>query len=210
VGDFVPIPVYDDYQARATLALRKDEELSANFLGSDDKLRRTIPSDDPAERRVENTDTSYWRVMVRYARLMPDGASVLVTPSLGFDKSRSLSLFGKVPGGGGSGHRAIRPARLLRGKVGPRTTLSLGLDFAGRGITASRNGSVNLPAREGDVAVFGQPPGDDIAADSWTVNLLSAAPYVAAELVVGGLTLTPGLRFGALHHRRQPHHPAVR
>ena len=27
VGDFVPIPRYDDYQARATLSLRKDEEI---------------------------------------------------------------------------------------------------------------------------------------------------------------------------------------
>src|SRR5262249_22923302 len=48
VGDFVPIPRYDDYQARAMLSLRPDEELAATFLASDDHLRRTIPSDDPA------------------------------------------------------------------------------------------------------------------------------------------------------------------
>jgi hypothetical protein len=195
VGDFVPIPVYDDYQARATLALRRDEELSATFLGSDDKLRRTIPSDDPAERRVENTDTSYRRVIVRYARLMPDGASVLVTPSLGFDESHSLSLFGKVPVAVDLDTVQYALRASYRRRVGPRTTLSLGVDLAGRSITARRNGSVNLPAREGDIAVFGQPPGDDIAADGWTVNLLSAAPYLAAEIAVGGLTITPGLRF---------------
>src|SRR5580692_10127212 len=36
VGDFVPIPRYDDYQARATLSLRQDEELALTFLASDD------------------------------------------------------------------------------------------------------------------------------------------------------------------------------
>src|SRR5205085_2754220 len=45
VGDFVPIPRYDDYQARATLALREDEQLSVLFLGSDDHLARSIFSD---------------------------------------------------------------------------------------------------------------------------------------------------------------------
>ena len=58
VGDFVPIPRYDDYQARATLSLRQDEELSATFLASDDHLRRAIPSDDPLEVRSQNTDLS--------------------------------------------------------------------------------------------------------------------------------------------------------
>ena len=48
VGDFVPIPRYDDYQARATLSLRRDEELALTFLASDDHLRRAIPSDDPS------------------------------------------------------------------------------------------------------------------------------------------------------------------
>ena len=34
----------------------------------------------------------------------------------------------------------------------------------------ARVGSVNLPAREGDITVFGQPPGDDVNADDWNVT----------------------------------------
>src|SRR5262245_49043449 len=59
VGDFVPIPVYDDYQFRLNAALRKDEMLSLLFLAADDTLRRSIPSDDPAQVRSESTDTSF-------------------------------------------------------------------------------------------------------------------------------------------------------
>jgi TonB family protein len=195
VGDFVPIPVYDDYQARASLALRRDEDLTATFLASDDQLRRTIPSDDPGERRIESTDASYKRMILRYTRLLPDGASVAVTPSLGFDRSRSLARFGKVPVALDldSVQYALRAS--YRRRLGPRTTVALGVDVQGRAVDARRSGSVSLPAREGDVTVFGQPPGDDIAADDWRVNVLAAAPYATAEITLGPLTITPGLRF---------------
>ena len=53
----------------------------------------------------------------------------------------------------------------------------------------------NLPAREGDITVFGQPPGTDLASDHWKVNMLSTAPYVFAEINIGRWTLTPGFRF---------------
>jgi TonB family protein len=195
VGEFVPIPRYDDYQARASLALRKDEELVASFLASDDHLQRTIPSKDPTERRVQNTDLSYKRFILRYSRLMPDGASAAITPSVGFDRSRSLSIFGKVPVDLDLKTVQYATRGSYRRRVGGKTTLSLGLDLQGRSITARRSGSVTLPAREGDVTVFGQPPGDDIAADDWKVNIVSAAAYAQAEIGIGSLSITPGVRF---------------
>jgi TonB family protein len=195
VGEFVPIPRYDDYQARASLALRKDEELVATFLASDDHLQRTIPSKDPTERRVQNTDSSYKRFILRYTRLMPDGASAAVTPSVGFDDSRSLAIFGKVPVDLDLKTVQYATRGSYRRKVGSRTTLSMGLDLQGRSISARRSGSVTLPAREGDITVFGQPPGDDIAADAWKVNIVSAAAYATTEIGVGNLTITPGVRF---------------
>ena len=75
VGDFVPIPRYDDYQARATLALRQDEELSLTLLASDDHLRRAIPSDDPSRGARAEHRHGWKRVILRYARLLPDGAA---------------------------------------------------------------------------------------------------------------------------------------
>jgi len=193
VGDFVPIPRYDDYQARATLSLRQDEELALTFLASDDHLRRAIPSDDPSEVRAQNLDSGWKRVILRYARLLPDGASVVVTPSFGFDSSSNQELFGSTPVDvrQSTYQYALRAA--YRRKVGQSTTLAFGVDMQAQSSTLDRNGSLTLPAREGDPFVFGQPPRNDIASDHWNVLVVDTAPYAIAEINLGRLSLVPAL-----------------
>jgi TonB family protein len=195
VGDFVPIPRYDDYQARATYAVSQDEEVAATFLAADDHLQRTIPSDDPAEVRTQNTDSTYKRFILRYSRLLPDGASFVVTPSFGYDSNANEEHFGATPVrlATSTWHYALRAS--YRRRLATSTTLTFGLDAQGRTISANRVGSVNLPAREGDIVVFGQPPASDVNADSWGVTMIDTAPFATAEIVVGRLTLIPGLRF---------------
>jgi TonB family protein len=195
IGDFFPIPVYDDYQVRAQLTLRKDEEVSATFLASDDHLRRTIAATDPAEARAQENDLAYKRIFVRYTRLMPDGASVTVTPSLGWEKSRISGTFGadRVNLDQTTWQYALRTA--YRRKLAAPLTMTLGLDLQARQTRSLRNGSVNLPAREGDITVFGQRPGPDTASDDWQVLTLSPAAFVVTDIVAGPLTITPGLRF---------------
>ena len=58
-----------------------------------------------------------------------------------------------------------------------------------------RDGSLTIPAREGDITVFGQPPGDDTNTDTWTALILNVAPYASLDFDWGPMTLTPGLRF---------------
>jgi TonB family protein len=195
VGDFVPIPRYDDYQARATLAMRPDEELAVTFLASDDHLRRAIPSDDPTEVRSENTDTGWKRLIVHYTRLLPDGASIAVTPSIGYDSSNDTELFGSTPVDLKSSAWQYALRGTYRRKVAPTTTLSFGIDMQARATTLDRIGSLTLPAREGDITVFGQPPRNDIAADHWNVLVVDTAPFLNAEINIGRLSLVPGLRF---------------
>ncbi len=208
VGDFVPIPRYDDYQARATLSLRQDEELALTFLGSDDHLRRAIPSDDPSEVRSQNIDSGWKRVILRYARLLPDGASVVVTPSFGFDSSSNQELFGSTPVDvrQSTYQYALRAA--YRRRVGGSTTLSFGVDMQAQSSTLDRNGSLTLPAREGDPFVFGQPPRNDIASDHWNVLVIDTAPYAIAEISLGRLSLVPGLRFEPVLIEGSPSLPA--
>jgi TonB family protein len=208
VGDFVPIPRYDDYQARATLALRQDEELAVTFLASDDHLRRAIPSDDPSQVRSENTDTSWKRLIVHYTRLLPDGASIAVTPSIGFDSSNDTELFGSTPVDLQSSAWQYGLRGSYRRKLAASTTLSFGVDLQARAATLDRVGSLTLPAREGDVTVFGQPPRNDIAADHWNVTTVDTAPYANAEINVGRLSLVPGLRFEPLLIEGSPSLPA--
>ena len=195
VGDFFPIPRYDDYQARVALTLGKDEELSATFLASDDHLTRTVPSSDPYAVKTQDTNVLYRRLIVRYTRLLPDGSSIVFTPSFGYDSNQSLWNFGGTPLLLNVDAWQYAARASYRRRVGSSVTLSMGLDFQGRSTSAERLGSINLPAREGDITVFGQPPGNDLNLDRWKVTTLAAAPYAFAEILLGRLTITPGLRF---------------
>ncbi len=208
VGDFVPIPRYDDYQARATLALRPDEELALTFLASDDHLKRAIPSDDPNEVRTQNIDGGWKRIILRYARLLPDGASVVVTPSFGIDTSSNQELFGSTPVDVRSTTYQYALRAAYRRRVSLSTTLSFGLDMQAQSSTLDRNGSLTLPAREGDPFVFGQPPRNDIASDHWNVLVIDTAPYANAEITAGRLSLVPGLRFEPVLIEGSPALPA--
>jgi len=208
VGDFVPIPRYDDYQARATLSLRQDEELALTFLASDDHLRRAIPSDDPSEVRAQNIDSGWKRVILRYARLLPDGASVVVTPSFGFDSNSNQELFGSTPVDVRQSTYQYGLRAAYRRRVGSSTTLAFGVDMQAQSSTLDRSGSLTLPAREGDPFVFGQPPRNDIASDHWNVLVVDTAPYAIAEINLGRLSLVPGLRFEPVLIEGSPALPA--
>ncbi len=195
VGDFVPIPRYYDAQAVAQADLGKDEALQVIGMLSDDTLDRTIPSDDPSAVRKEKTHTAFWRALAEYKQLFPDGASFVVTPSVGVDTSEVTASFGDVP----TELHTVSDRYALRGayrrKAGRWATLQLGTDALITHTTVTRSGSVTLPAREGDVTVFGQPPDAQVNADTWTVNEVGVAPFATAQITAGKLELQPGMRF---------------
>jgi TonB family protein len=194
VGEFVPIPRYDDYQARIAGTLRKDEKLEAVFLASDDALTNTIPSQDPTEIRSQTQTTSYKRFFLRYSHVLDDGASVLVTPSFGYDTNRQTSLFGPTPAtlDVSSWSYALRAS--FRQKIARPVVMTLGTDLQGTLSTSSRVGSLTIPPREGDIVVFGQAPGNGVNADSWTNHIASAGEYANFEITGGPLRVIPGLR----------------
>jgi TonB family protein len=198
VGDFFPLPRYRDGQLKATLALGRDEELSALVLTSSDELRRTVPSQDPAQLRSESTERSFWRVLLPYRRTLASGASVQVTPSFGVDRSRQATAFGAVPTDlrVDTQRVALRASyrQRIAGEASRPTTLTLGIDVQSSAAEVARSGSITLPPREGDVFVFGQPPGDDVNADTWSTHTVNAAPFATVELPLGAWTVSPGLR----------------
>jgi TonB family protein len=194
VNDFVPIPRYHDAQALAALALGKDETLTLIFLESNDRLKRTIDSTDPNEVRSEETEVGFWRVYLHYRNLLADGSSLTITPSFGRDVATTDERFGAVPTTLDQKRWRFGLRTALRRRLEPWITLSAGLDLAFTATEVTRFGTASLPAREGDVTVFGRPPGEDIASDTWTVRTLGIAPFVTTELSFGPLSLAPGLR----------------
>jgi TonB family protein len=194
IGDYFPIPRYDDYQGMVNVKLRKDEQIDIIFLGSDDHLRRTIPSSDPAEVRSENDDTTFYRGFIRYSRLLPDGASLVITPSIGYDISKSITRFGPVPTTSDATAWRYGLRSSYRRRLAKFVTLSLGLDMQGTATHSERSGSLDIPPREGDIFVFGRPPGDDVNADNWRNHIVDVGPYIFAEFTIGKFTFVPGLR----------------
>lgn len=198
VQAFVPLPRYDDYQLKATVRLRSRETLSLLFLGADDALRRSVFAGDPSQARSDSLARSMWRLALHYVRDV-DGAHVEVTPFVGLDRNHTAEQFGATPANLAVDDWTLGlRASYRRPVVGRRLVLVFGLDVLDTHATVARFGSLTIPPREGDPYVFGQPPGTDVASDHFGVQELDAAPYLAAELRLGPLTITPGLRFDAL------------
>ena len=72
----------------------------------------------------------------------------------------------------------------------------VGIDAESRETGHRREGTLALPAREGDATVFGQSPSDRVNTDAWETELYAAAAYAHADLSLldDRLLVSPGLR----------------
>jgi hypothetical protein len=195
--DLFPIPRYADAQLRARLRLSESETLRATVLYADDRLERVQPAVDPQEVRREQRGRTFYRVALDYTRLLAGGGRVTVTPYGGLDEEARQDLFGPTP------TRLDRRAWIYglrvhyERRLHPRVLLLAGLDWRGERTQLARTGSLTLPAREGDLYVFGQPPGSDVNADAWTTHIVDVAPWLLGELLLGPLKISPGVRLDA-------------
>ncbi len=212
IGDVFPIPRYRDAQLKATIDLRKREALDTVVLASTDELDRTVASPDPAKTRVEGTSSGYWRIYARYTNVADNGDTTVLTPFVGQDKSALAQRFGGTPARLDLDTNKYGVRGTLRSRVNGRLTIVTGVDALGAATKVKRQGSLTLPAREGDIAVFGQPPGDELAADTWSTHILDLAPHAYADIKLGPVTLTPGIRFDAFlieGSRKEPTPPTI-
>ncbi|MEO7108916.1 MAG: TonB family protein, partial [Polyangiaceae bacterium] len=194
VGDYFPIPRYNDFQAKASIDLRRGEQLDVVFLSSRDDLTRTVPSSDPAETKSESTHNGFERFYLRYRNVNGAGDVITATPFVGYDFNNATTAFGGTPtellvGAWKYGIRTSYQTHLF-----PRVEFTAGLDALGAFSDLTRSGSLTLPPREGDITVFGQPPGDAVNSDSWSSHILNVGPHAIADIGIGPLTVTPGIR----------------
>lgn len=194
LGDTFPIPRYRDGQLKATIDLRKNESLDLVFLYSGDALDRTVDSPDPAKRKVETTSSSFWRVYGRYSKVSDRGDTVIVTPFFGRDSSSLAQRFGGTPTHLDNDSTRYGLRTSLKSPIANYLTVNAGLDALGTAATITHDGSLTLPPREGDIAVFGQPPSDEYAFDTYKTHVLDVGPYAFADLRLGPVLITPGAR----------------
>jgi hypothetical protein len=194
VADLLPIPRYEDAQAKISLRLREDEALHLLLLASGDAFALTAPSPDPGAARRRSTTQSFQRASLRYTRALPDGTFVEVVPFFGRDAQSFDASYGGIPAR--TAEAAFRYGARASARIpfSPALSLTAGVDADGTAAGLSREGSLTLPAREGDLYVFGQLPSGTVNADAWNVNLAGVAPYASARIDVGPVTLVPGLR----------------
>ena len=81
-----------------------------------------------------------------------------------------------------------------RTRLGDHATITAGIDLDTADHALQRDGSLSIPAREGDIYIFGQPPGSDVAADAWHATTTDAAGHVSLDVRAGRLTATLGAR----------------
>ncbi len=196
VGDFVPIPDYYDAQIKLSHDIGHNESVELLALTSRDALTRTLTNQDPAQDKSDYTLTSFSRVGLSYKRQLDDGSSVLLTPWLGVDHTKSQESFGGTPTQLDSKSTVFGFRSAWRGRLSDHIVTTVGLDVEGSRSALNRRGSITLPAREGDYAVFGQPPGGQVNGDTWDTTILSVAPYAQTDFAFFGdrLHVVPGLR----------------
>lgn len=197
VDAFFAVPRYDDVQAKAQVDLRAGEKLDAVFLASRDDLTETIPDADPSRKRTETTSTAYERFYLRYRRSLEGGSWVEIVPWVGHDGSALDAAFGGTPASlhastWRAGLRAVHRSRPVSWLA-----MTIGVDVDNASANVARDGSLEVPPREGDVTVFGEPPGPDVNVDSWNAGVIDVAPYAQFDLEAGPLLVSPGLRADA-------------
>jgi hypothetical protein len=190
-----PLPKWTDGQLAAR-AKYGDIAISSWVIGSIDTLDRVLVSDDPADQTDEHVDQRFLRGQITVRRDRSDGYDS-ATLWAGYDHDVDNFLFGLIPADRTqrdwvAGARGVQQQRL-----GDHVTLTTGLDFDGQFAELSRDGSISIPAREGDIYIFGQPPGDDVNSDSWSASTTDAAGYAAVDLRASRFSATVGLRADA-------------
>ncbi len=190
-----PLPKWSDAQ----LAVRGkygDVTVSAWVLGSLDTLDRVLVSDDPADETVEHTDQRFVRGQITARRDRPDGYDS-ATVWAGRDSYVDDFQFGLIPADRSEYDWVAGARGVQQQRISDHLTLTAGVDLDGKFSSLARDGSISIPAREGDIYIFGQPPGDDVNADAWDASAIDTAGHAALDIRAGKLAATVGLRADA-------------
>ncbi len=195
-----PLPTYEDVQTRVEIPMPEGKHLDLTWLHGADGVHRVQERENPNDRVRDDKSQSFNRVYLRYAQTLADGAEVQVTPWWGLDAQDQAQQVGALSASATqSGWAGGLRARWQK-SVASWAKLRAGLDLEASQTSAARAGSIGSPPREGDIRAFGQPPPEQVAADTWQVTQLGVAPWVslATQWFDQRLGIEPGLRLDPL------------
>jgi TonB family protein len=196
VDEYVPIPRYRDGLFRVAHDLGDGDHIELVGLLSMDHTARGVPNPDPELATRETRDLSFYRIYARYVSESGKGTRTVVTPYVGFGSQAFAYNYGSTSASLDSDDVLVglRASHALR--LASWLNLEAGLDTEVSSFKVQRRGSLGLPAREGDVRVFGQPPPDSLAYDEFKTMNIGVAPYLEADFALFGdrLHIVPGLR----------------
>lgn len=185
----VPLPESWDYAGKWQHK-GGDDATQLSLFGAGDTVNRPFPGGGG-----ERSASQFHRAAFRHHQPLAGGGRLEAGLWLGADLDRQALDF--VASSASQKALALRAGTRasLRQSLLPELALTLGVDVEGSRVESERQGSLSLPAREGDLGVFGQPPGDRVAFDRWTTHSLLAAAFAELELSLGRmLTVRPGVR----------------
>ncbi|MFT3925641.1 MAG: TonB-dependent receptor plug domain-containing protein [Myxococcales bacterium] len=187
------VPAHADAGGKVSWDVDRRTRLSLLWLGTRDRLQRSVASDVasvPDQQTLERSDqVGALSLVRRYA----DGARVRLLGFVGWGDRREFDRFDLVPFSARSAATRIG-ARASYARSWPTAQLQLGLDVLSLASRLERAGSLTLPAREGDLHVFGQGPGDEVNRDRWRTNSSNVAPYASVAVQRGPFSAQLGLR----------------
>ena len=193
---YVPIPRYGDGQLRLAIRPSASDRVELVGMVAVDRFNRGVPNVDPALAVLDERAQDFGRVYGRWVRDRGEGHVLIITPYVGLTRTRHGAAFGELATSL-SAETLLAGLRMSRrSRVSRWLTVEIGVDAEASRTRLDRRGALALPAREGDIRVFGQPPPAQIGADRWNVVLLGVAPYAQAELSLwsGRFVISPGVR----------------
>jgi hypothetical protein len=189
-----PLPRYHDFQAKLSLPLRDEEKVDVIVLGSSDSSTIANSGVSPSVAASQSRAQSFYRIGLRYLRFLPDGSGATVTPFVGRDRTAFRQTAG-LTSVDQSWHATVLGVRASYNVVfSASLVLTFGFDGLLTWSEISRTGSATLPAREGDVVVFGESLSGGSGTDTWHTAIGNLAPYASVELVRGRWRLIPSFR----------------
>jgi outer membrane receptor protein involved in Fe transport len=192
-----PIPRYSDAQVQAALPIGGQATLRMLALASLDGVERNLGSDvQGLSERREDQRRDWWRAAISYEERGGDDG-IAATLFVGGDRTSLDQRLGSVPASQATSSEELGLRSRYQVRLAPGMRLVMGLDGLALRAHVRRAGSLSVPAREGDITFFGQPPGGDVNADTWTARVGDVGPWVTASITRGAWTLSPGLRADA-------------